>query len=117
MAACTSRWSRPNDLTMSAKMIGSSAPGTPNSVLAGMIIPAMHWRSRNSAADRLALVSLCMSLSIEQGGQALLHRVGDIKRQGLDCTGRIHAARGDEDAAIDDEQVLHIVTSAPFIDH
>src|SRR5579872_7471527 len=102
---------------MSAKMIGSSAPGTPNSVLSGMIIPAMHWRSRNSAADRLASLSLCMSSSIEQGSQALLHGIGDIKRQSLDGTGRIHAAGGDEDAAIDDEQVLHIMTSAPAVHH
>ena len=30
---------------------------------------------------------------------------------------RIDAGRGDEDAAIDDEQVLHVVAAAPFVDH
>ena len=46
------RRSRPSDFKMSAKMISSSAPGTPNSVLAGIIMPAMQRRSRHSAGDR-----------------------------------------------------------------
>src|SRR3954466_10653032 len=57
-----------------------------------------------------------MSASIEQIGEALLHLVGDVEREGLNGGGWIHAARGDEDAAIDDEEILDVVRAAPFVD-
>ena len=57
------------------------------------------------------------NVSIEQGRKAPLHGVGDVERQRLDRAGRVHAGRGDEDAAVDDEQVLHVVAAAPFVDH
>ena len=55
--------------------------------------------------------------SVEECREALLHAVGDIERQSLDGGGRVHTAGGDPDAAIDDEQVLHVVAAAPFVHH
>src|SRR5277367_39633 len=96
-------------------MAASSAPGTLYSLLAGMIMPAMAWRSSRWAGVRIA--SRDITASIEQIGQTLLHLVGDIERNGLDRRGRIDAARGDEHAAIDDEQVFHVMRPSPFVDH
>ena len=62
-----------------------------------------------------ALVRL--SASIEQGRQPLLDLVGDIQRQRLDGRCRVHPAGGDPDAAVDDEQVLHVVAAAPCVHH
>src|SRR3954463_540857 len=56
-----------------------------------------------------------MSASIEQIGEELLHLVGDVERKGLNGGRRVHPARGDEDAAIDDEEILDVVRAAPFI--
>src|SRR5271163_681029 len=44
--------------------------------------------------------------SVEQCRQALLDVIGDVERQSLDGRGRVHAARGNPDAAIDDKQVF-----------
>src|SRR5690348_255520 len=96
--------------TMSARIVSSSAPGTRYFALAGMIMPARQRRSARSASDR---VSSLIAASIEQGCQALLDAVRDVQRQRLDRGGRVHAARGDEDAAVDDEQVLHVVAASP----
>src|SRR6187402_461876 len=57
-----------------------------------------------------------MTASVEQIGEALLHLVGDVEREGLDGGGRVHTARGDENAAVDDEEVLHVVGATPFVD-
>src|SRR5512142_2233346 len=99
-------------LRMSTKIVSSSAPGTPYFALAGTIMPARQRRSAISASVR---VWSLISASIEQGCQALLDAVGDVQRQCLDRGGRVHAARRDEDAAIDDEQVLHVVAASPGI--
>src|SRR5579863_6894854 len=96
-------------------MIASSAPGTPYSVLAGIITPAMMRKSSRWAAVRV--VSAAMVSSIKQIGEPLLHLIGDVKRDGLDGGSRVHPARGDEHAAVDDEQVLDIMRPAPFVDH
>src|SRR6185437_5224888 len=90
-------------------------PGTLYSVLAGMIIAATARRSSRWAD--VSVLSSDISASVEQIGEALLHLVGDVERDGLDGGGRIDAARGDEHAAVDDEQVFHIVRPAPFVDH
>src|SRR6201999_3622386 len=96
-------------------MAASSAPGTSYSWLAGMIIAAIVLRS--SRCLGVSVGSTDMPPSIEQIGEALLHLVGDVERDGLDGGGRIDAARGDEHAAVDDEQIFHVVRPAPFIDH
>src|SRR6266568_8097118 len=57
-----------------------------------------------------------MTASIEQIGETLLHLVGDVERDGLDGGGRIDSARGDENAAVDDEEILHVMRAAPFVD-
>lgn len=44
--------------------------------------------------------------SVEEIGEALLHLVGDVEREGLDGGRWIDPARGNEDAAVDDEEVL-----------
>src|ERR1700722_16940036 len=88
-AARTLSWSWPMLPTMSAKMVGSSAPGTSYFVLAGMIMPARQRRSSRSAFVRGWSV---MAGSIEQGCETLLHRVGDVEREGLDRAGGVHAA-------------------------
>src|SRR6201995_497627 len=95
-------------------MAASSAPGTSYSWLAGMIIAAIVLRS--SRCLGVGVGSTDMPPSIEQIGEALLHLVGDVERKRLDGGGRIDAARGDEDAAVDDEEVLHVVRAAPFVD-
>src|SRR6476620_8602936 len=55
--------------------------------------------------------------SVEQCRQALLDGVGDIERQSLDGSGRVHTARGNPDAAIDDEKVSDVVAAPPLIHH
>src|SRR5829696_1079419 len=97
---------------MSAWIAGSSAPGTLYSSLAGMIMAATVRRS-----SRWDCVSSDITSSIEEIGEALLHLVGDVERNGLNGGGRIDAARGDEQAAVDDEEVFHVVRAAPFVHH
>src|ERR1700733_14645654 len=96
-------------------MAASSAPGTLYSVLAGIIIAATSRKS--SRCFGVSGVSADIAASIEQIGQALLHLIGDVERDGLDGGGRVHAARRDEQAAVDDEQVFDVVRAAPFVDH
>src|SRR5689334_13171278 len=107
--------SRPRVATISAMIAASSAPGTSYSALAGIIMPAIMRRSSRCAAVSSSFD--CMMASIKEVGEALLHLIGDVERDGLDGGGRIDAARGDEQAAVDDEEVLHVVRTAPFIDH
>ena len=76
-------------LPMTSETIrSSSAPGTPYFALAGMIRP--------EAAQVLDLglgqgLHIHFGSRIEQGCEALLDAVGDIKRQRLDRGGRVHA--------------------------
>src|SRR6516162_7817850 len=104
-------------------MTGSSAPGTLYSALSGIIIAAIARRSSRWAGVRLLLCAvtlvstLFIAASIEQIGQALFHLIGHIERNRLDGGGRVDSAGGDEDAAIDDEEVLHVVRTAPFVHH
>src|SRR6185295_6556893 len=110
----TSAVSRPSVASMSAWIAGSSAPGTLYSSLAGMIIAATvrrssRWAEVSSFAD--------MAVSVEEVGKALLHLVGDVERDRLDGRGRVHAARRHEHTAVHDEEVLHVVRTAPFVDH
>src|SRR5258708_25021268 len=100
---------------MSAWIAPSSAPGTSYSALAGIIIALMTRRSSRWAGVRA--FSAVMAASIEQIGQAALHLVGDVERDGLDGGGRVDAAGSDEHAAVDDEQVLHVMRAAPFVHH
>src|SRR5215469_14306537 len=111
-AAVTCLVSRPSVFSMSAWMAASSAPGTLYSSLAGIIMPATVRRSLHWA--RVRAISVITS-SIEQIGQAALHLIGDVERDGLDGGGRIDAARGDEHAAVDDEEILDIMRAAPFV--
>src|SRR6185437_4835939 len=108
-ASRTGASSRPSVVRMSAWIAGSSAPGTRYSALSGIITPA---RARRSS---LAVLVSGIGASVEQIGEALLDLVGDVERQRLDCRGRVHAAGRDEEAAVDDEQVLHIMRPAPAI--
>src|SRR6185436_7535844 len=96
--------SRPIVLRISVWIAASSAPGTAYSVLAGMIMAATVRKSARGA--ELRAFSADIFSSIEQIGEALLHLIGDVERDGLDGGGRIDAARGDENAAVDDEQVF-----------
>src|SRR6266702_7641621 len=100
---------------MSAWMAASSAPGTAYSELAGIIMAATVRKSARWPG--VSAFSADIASSIEQIGEALLHLVGDVERDGLEGGGRIDATRGDEQAAVDDEQVLYIVRTAPFVDH
>src|SRR5437588_11148126 len=50
-------------------------------------------------------------------GEALLHLVGDIERDGLNGGGRVDAAGSDEHAAVDDKEIFHVVRAAPFVHH
>ena len=77
LASAARTWSasRPMLVTMSAKIVSSSAPGTPYFALGGTIMPA---RQRRSAVSSLVRVCSLISASIEQGCQTLLHAVGDI---------------------------------------
>jgi len=59
----------------------------------------------------------CGSLSVEQIGEALLDAVSNVERQRLDGRGRVDAAGGHPDAAVDDEKILHVMATAPFIHH
>src|ERR1700716_4577148 len=80
-----------------------------------MILPARARRSRTCSAVRSGF---CMAIfSVEQVGEALLDAVGDVERQRLDGRGRIDAAGGHPDAAVDDEEILHVMAAAPFLDH
>src|SRR5882762_821631 len=96
-------------------MAASSAPGTLYSSLAGIIIAAMVRRS--SRCVEVRRFSTDIISSIEQIGEAALHLVGDVERNRLDGGGWIDAARGHEQAAIDDEKILHIMRTAPFVDY
>src|SRR5882724_5680881 len=96
-------------------MAVSSAPGTLYSALAGIIIAAMTRRSPRCRVE--SMFSADMSASIKEIGQPALHLVGDVERDGLNGGGRVHPARGDEDAAVDDEQVLHVMRPAPRVHH
>src|SRR3979490_2669435 len=79
-----------------------------------MILPARARRSRTCSAVRSGF---CMAIfSVEQVGKALLDAVGNIERQRLDGRGRIDAAGGHPDAAVDDEQVFYVMAAPPFID-
>src|SRR3569832_415598 len=100
---------------MSAWIAASSAPGMRYSTLAGIIMPAIVRKSWRCASVSCSFD--CMAASIKEVGEALLHLIGDVERDGLDGGGRIDAARGDEQAAVDDEEVLHVMRTAPFIDH
>src|SRR5882724_6478063 len=100
---------------MSACTAASSAPGTLYSSLAGMIMPATVRRS--SRWRWVRVFGSDITSSIKEIGEALLHLVGDVERDGLDGGGRVDAARGDEHAAIDDEEILHVVRAAPFVHH
>src|SRR3977135_1029048 len=100
---------------MSPKIFSSSAPGTPQAALGGMITPASACRSRTCSAVRSGF---CMAIfSVEQVGEALLDAVGDVERQRLDGRSRIDAAGGHPDAAVDDEEILHVMAAAPFVHH
>src|SRR6266581_934498 len=96
-------------------MAASSAPGILYSALSGIIMAAMTRRSPRCRIERI--FSADMSASIEEIGQPALHLVGDMERDGLNGRGRVHSARGDEDAAVDDEQVLHVMRPPPFVHH
>src|ERR1700754_1901095 len=98
---------------MSACTAASSAPGTLYSSLAGMIMPAM---ARRSSRWRWVRVGSDIVSSIKEIGEALLHLIGDVERDGLDGGGRVDAAGSNENAAVDDEQVFDIVRTAPFVD-
>src|SRR5271166_3666823 len=103
-------------------MSGSSAPGTLYSALSGIIIAAIARKSSRCAGLRplpavTAVSTLFIAASIEQIGQTLFHLVRDIERNRLDGGGRVDAAGGDEHAAVDDEEVLHVVRAAPFVHH
>src|SRR5260370_15360772 len=99
---------------MSAWTAASSAPGTLYCSLAGIIIAAMVRRSSRCAEVRI--FSADIASSIEQIGEALLHLIGDVERDSLDGGGRIDAARRHEHAAVNDEEILHVVRPAPFVD-
>src|SRR6266702_975975 len=97
---------------MSAWIAASSAPGTLYSSLAGMIMAAMARRSLRCAC---VSASVGIASSVKQIGKAVLHLIGDVERDGLNGGGRIDAARGDEHATVDDEQILHVVRATPFV--
>src|SRR6202171_1075746 len=84
-----------------------------------MIVPASARRSRTCSALRsgfgMAVILSRRDCSVEQIGEALLDAVGDVERQRLDGRGRVHPARGHPDAAVDDEEILHVMAAAPFI--
>src|ERR1700740_1618765 len=100
---------------MSPWIAASSAPGTLYSSLSGIIMPEITRRSSRWAEVRD--FSTIMWSSIEEIGEAALHLIGDVERDGLDGGGRVDAAGGDEHAAIDDEEVLHVMRAAPFVHH
>ena len=94
------------------ELIGSSAD-------AACILKLINRRSSaRRIRDRVAEDQMRpdMPPSVEQPIQALLHLVCDIQCQRLDCRSRIHAGTGDKQAAIHDEQVLHVVAAPPFVD-
>src|SRR5437870_6252952 len=76
--------------------------------MAAMVRKSSRW-------TELSAFSSDIISSIEQIGETLLHLVGDVERDGLDGGGRVGAARCDEHAAVDDEEVLHVVGAAPFV--
>src|SRR5881409_244170 len=47
----------------------------------------------------------------------LLDIVSDIQCQGLDCRGGVHRCARDQNAAVDDKQVWHVMASAVRIYH
>src|SRR5580704_18159570 len=72
--------------------------------------PPLSWGD-----DILMTASFHVGASVEQVGETLLHLIGDIERQRLDGGGRVHAAGGDEEASVDDEQVFHVVRTPPLV--
>src|ERR1035438_2157897 len=102
-------------LTMSAKIIALSAPGTSYFVLGGIIMPARQRKSEISAS--FSVCSFIAASIVEQGCQASLHAVGDVQRDRLDGGGWIDPTRGDEHAAINDEQVPDVMASTPGVHH
>ena len=79
---------------------------------------------RSSGIDNLNVSDLAGELlnpsapaSIEQIGEPLLDLIRHVQRDGLQRGRGVHATRSHEHTAIDDEEVLHIVAAAPFIDH
>src|SRR6185436_4470696 len=99
--------------------VRSSAPaaGSRPSALAGMIASRSVVSMRSWSAEKPGASSLMYASVVEQVGEVLLHRVGDVERQRLDRVGGIHGGGGDEDAAVDDEEVLHVVAAAPGVHH
>src|SRR5438067_3110777 len=112
-ASRTSLVSRPSVARMSAWIFGSSAPGTLYSSLSGIIIAAIMRRSSRWTWVRTGSINIASS--VKEIGEAALHLIGDVERDGLNGGGRVHPARSDENAAVDDEEVLHVVRPAPFI--
>ena len=53
--------------------------------------------------------------SIEEGSQAVLDAVGDVERERLDRPRRVHTGRSHKDAAVDDEQVFHVMAATPLV--
>src|SRR5437588_10194433 len=98
---------------MSAWFLRSSAPGTLYSALSGMIIAATARKSSRWAGVRAGSVDIASS--VKEIGEAALHLIGDVERDGLNGGGRVHPARSDEHATVDDEEILHVVRAAPFI--
>src|SRR3978361_1914519 len=98
---------------MSAWIAASSAPGALYAVLAGMIMAETARKSSRCRGGSALFGN--MTTSIEQIGETLLHLIGDVERDGLDGRSRIDAARSDEQAAVDDEQVFDIVRPTPFV--
>src|SRR6202000_2771803 len=98
---CTLVASRLIELAMSAWISGSSAPGTLNSALAGIMrahsaASAAFSRSVKvgspQAGGGLAMVPDMVRSSVKQRGEALLHLIGDVEREGLDGGRGINAA-------------------------
>src|SRR3954453_17464370 len=98
---------------MSAWIAVSSAPGTLYSSLRGMIMPATVQRSSCWAEVR----AIDIISSIKEIGEALLHLIGDVERDGLNGGCRVDAARSNEHAAIDDEKIFYVVRAAPLVHH
>src|SRR4051812_47484054 len=95
-------------------MAESSAPGTLYSSLAGTIIAATMRRS--SRWVEVNLKASDMAVSVKEVGKAVLHLVGDVEGDRLGGRGRVDAAPRHEHAAVDDEEILHVVRTAPFVD-
>src|SRR5689334_10631825 len=99
---------------MSAKMAGSSAPGTPWPALAGIMCATTHRSDRCSASVSTG-DTWGISASVEQMVETFLDAVGDVQGERLDRGRWVDAAGGDEQAAVDDEQVFDVVTATPGV--